>query len=106
MIHVTERAKELLLDKKLSANLQQREIGLRLAVRPDGHLGLVADREKAGDQVVKHKDSTVLLVDPEMSAFAVTGRTVDCRRAPNGRMELILRRRDLDDPDTSGADAR
>lgn len=106
MIHVTERAKELLLNKKLSANLDHHDVGLRLAVRPNGHLGLVADREKAGDQVVRHKDSTVLLVDPEISAFTVTGRMVDCRRAPDGRMELVLRRRHLDDPGTSGEDTR
>lgn len=92
MVHVTERAKEALLRKKLSANLDDPDVGLRLAAGPGGQLGLVADRVKAGDQVVTHKDSMVLLVDPQMSALVVAGRSVDCRRTADGKVELVLRR--------------
>jgi hypothetical protein len=104
MVHVTERAKEALLEKKAAANLDRPEIGLRLAERPDGQLGLVADRAKAGDQVVRHKDSTVLLVDPQISELVVTGRTVDCRRTRDGRVELILRRAGIDDERPAGGE--
>jgi hypothetical protein len=97
MVHVTERAKEALLQKKMAANLDRPDIGLRLALRPDGQLGLLADRAKAGDQVVRHKDSTVLLVDPHISELVITGRTIDCQRTHDGRVELILRRFRIDD---------
>jgi hypothetical protein len=96
MVHVTERAKEALFCKKLSANLDRPDIGLRLAAGPGGRLGLVADRVKAGDQVVTHKDSMVLLVDPLMSALVVAGRFVDCRRTDDGTLELVLRRTTID----------
>lgn len=92
MIHVTERAKEALLDKKLSKNIVDPDVGLRLASGPGGRLGLVAGRKKAGDEVVRHRDSTVLLVDPEISALVLTGRTIDCRRCGAGRVELVLTR--------------
>ncbi|MEK7863216.1 MAG: hypothetical protein AAB295_08135, partial [Chloroflexota bacterium] len=55
MVHVTERAKEVLLETKRSANIKDPEVGLRLAHSPGGGLGLFADRMKAGDQVVKHE---------------------------------------------------
>lgn len=93
MVQVTERAKEALLQKKLSANIHDPEVGLRLLAHPSGMLGLVADRVKAGDHVVRHKDSTVLLVDPEMSDLVLASGTVDCREIDDGgRIELVLRR--------------
>jgi hypothetical protein len=52
---------------------------------------------KAGDQVVKHEDSTVLLVDAELSEMIFAGRTVDCAER-EGRTGLVLR--------TSGAPLR
>ena len=48
MIHVTDRAKEVLFEKK--THLPQADMALRLA-SSGGRLGLVADRVKAGDQV-------------------------------------------------------
>lgn len=95
MIRVTARAKEALLSRKLSANIADPDVGLRLTSGPGGKVGLVADREKAGDEVVRHKDSTVLLVGPEMSALVLTGRTVDCRWTDDGRIELVLRRGEI-----------
>jgi hypothetical protein len=88
MVSVTERAKQLLLGRKLSANINDPEMGLRLARGPAGKLALFADRVKAGDQVVRHQDATVLLVDVELSEFILAGGTVDC--APNGGTDLIL----------------
>jgi hypothetical protein len=92
MVQVTERAKDALLRRKLSTNLINRDVGLRLTARADGQLELLPDRAKAGDEIVRHMDSTVLLVDPQISALVVTGRTVDCRRTTDGRDELVLRR--------------
>jgi Fe-S cluster assembly iron-binding protein IscA len=89
MVHVTERAKEVLLERKRSANINDPDMGLRLARSPRGCLGLFADRMKAGDQVVKHKDSTVLLVDAELSELIFAGRTVDCAHT-GGRADLVL----------------
>jgi hypothetical protein len=91
MIHVTQHARDALLNKKRLANIADPDVGLRLASSPDGKLGLVADRQKAGDEVVRHKDSTVLLVDPGMSALVLRGRTVDCRQSDDGQEEIVLR---------------
>lgn len=102
MIHVTERAKDALLSKKLSANIADPDVGLRLASNTEGKLALLADREKAGDEVVRHKDSTVLLVDPEISSLILTGRTVDCRRTDDGRLELVLRNARLGERNRNG----
>jgi hypothetical protein len=92
MVRVTERAKEALLQTKLSPRIQDPEVGLRLASTPGGSLALVADRVKAGDQVVKHQDSTVLLVQAELSELVLAGATVDCTETDEGRRELVLRR--------------
>jgi hypothetical protein len=92
MVNVTERAKEELLRKKVSAKIDDTEVGLRLATAVGGQLVLVADKAKAGDEVVTYKDSTVLLVDREMSALVLGGRTVDCKKTDDGRLELIVRR--------------
>jgi hypothetical protein len=97
MIRVTERAKQLLLEKKRLANIADPEVGLRLERSTQGELALSADRMKAGDQVVKHEDSTVLLVDAELSEMIFAGRTVDCAER-EGRTGLVLR--------TSGAPLR
>jgi hypothetical protein len=91
MVHVTERAKEVLLERKRSANVNDPGVGLRLARSSGGKLALFADRMKAGDQVVKHKDSTVLLVDAELSELVLAGRTVDCTER-GGRADLVLTR--------------
>jgi hypothetical protein len=105
MVHVTERAKEALLRRKLLANVISSDVGLRLAVGWGGQLGLVADRMKAGDLVVTHKNSTVLLIDPKVSTLVVTGRIIDCRRTSDGWDELVLTPADIEGsaPATKGA---
>ena len=89
MVHVTERAKEVLLERKRSANVNDPQVGLRLARGLGGKLALFTDRMKAGDQVVKHKDSTVLLVDAELSELVLAGRTVDCAESGSST-DLVL----------------
>ncbi|MBI1735499.1 MAG: hypothetical protein HYR51_10025 [Candidatus Rokubacteria bacterium] len=90
MLHVTERAKEALLEKKRSANIGNANVALRLAPLSGGRLALVADSPRAGDQVVTYKESTVLLVDAELSGSILAGRTVDCRPAEDGRLEVVV----------------
>lgn len=92
MLHVTERAKQALLEKKLAANLSNVNVTLRLASLAGGRLGLVADSPRAHDQVVTHKESTVLLVAAELSESILAGRTVDCREMDNGKLEVVITR--------------
>jgi hypothetical protein len=89
MISVTTSAKQFLLERKRSANIDDPGVGLRLARTPGGKLALFADGMKAGDQVVKHEDSTVLLVDAQLSQLVLAGTTVDCTHS-GGRAELVL----------------
>jgi hypothetical protein len=90
MLHVTDRAKEVLLRKKL-AHVRDSAMGLRLASPGPGRLALVADRVKAGDQVVRHGDEPVLLVAAELSELVLAGKTIDCRPTEDGALELVLR---------------
>ena len=89
MVSVTERAKQALVVRKRSANINDPDVGLRLARRSGGKVALFPDRMKAGDQVVKHQDATVLLVDAELSELVLAGRTVDCRQSGD-RTDLVL----------------
>ena len=91
MVYVTDDAKQGLLDAMRAAHVDDPDVGLRLMFGPDGALSLVPDRPKAGDEVIKHGDATVLLVDPETSALAVTGRSIDCRRGEDGKARFFLR---------------
>lgn len=90
MLHVTERAKEALLEKKLAANLSNVNVTIRLAPLAGGRLALVVDSPRADDQVVTHKEATVLLVGAELSESILAGRTVDCRKADNGKLEVVI----------------
>lgn len=95
MIVVTERAKEVLRQLAMSANLNDTDVSLRLAPAETGQLGLSKDREKAGDQVVEHGGRTVLLIDPKISG-ALVGTTIDCEVAADG-LQLVLRKSATDD---------
>ena len=88
MISVTEVAKEEL--KKLSLQvLEQPETVLRLVPNEQGQLGLVIDREREDDQVVKHEEATILVVDKELST-ALEGIGIDYQDTPDGpRLALI-----------------
>ena len=89
MVGVSERAKEILLDRKLEANISDPEIGLRVATDPGGDWVLVADHPRSGDQVVEHAGVTVLLLSPEVQG-ALVGTRVDCVEMPGGALELAL----------------
>ena len=62
MITVTESAKKE-LQNILSANVDNPQARLRLTTDNQGQLGLGIDVEQAGDQVVEHEDSKVLVVE-------------------------------------------
>jgi len=88
MISVTESAKEEL--KRVSADIvDQPESLLRLVAGEGGQLGLVADSEKEGDQIIEHQGSTVLVVGKELSA-ALEGIGIDCQDSDDGpRLVLV-----------------
>lgn len=89
MVTVSERAKETLFEQKQAANLGEEEIALRVAAGPTGHWVLLADHRRDDDQVVEHRGSTVLLVDPAAQT-ALDGARLDCVLTPQGDTELVL----------------
>jgi hypothetical protein len=101
MIGVTERAKEHLLDMKLSANLNQPEVGLRLQPASTGELQLFPDRAAEGDQVVEHGGSKVLLIGPDTSDAIGDGH-LDCQETAPGQVQLVLTRSDKSGTDRRG----
>ena len=89
MVTVSERAKERLFEQKEAANFGGAEVALRVAAGPTGQWMLIADYARDDDQVVEHRGSTVLLVDP-VAQSALDGVQVDCVQTTEGDLELIL----------------
>ena len=89
MVTVSERAKEQLYEQKEAANFGGAEVALRVAAGPTGQWMLIADHARDDDQVVEHRGSTVLLVDP-VAQSALDGVQVDCVETTEGDLELIL----------------
>jgi len=103
MVRVTERALDMLAEIKASANIGDPDMGLRLEPATSGGLGLLLDRERAGDQIVEYAGEKVLLVDDRLSEV-LTGAEIDCE--PVGKeMHLVIGRlNDADPPaETNGA---
>lgn len=88
MIGITERAKEVLLRLKLSAPIDDPEIGIRLASGEEGRLELFPDTYRAGDQVLEHQGAKLLLVDQKVFD-ALAGATIDCQPTGEG-LQLVL----------------
>jgi len=82
MLTVTERAKEE-LKEILLAGSRGPEDRLRLALAGPGHVGVVLDREREGDQVVEYKGSKVLVVEARL-AEALDPATLDFRDDEEG----------------------
>ena len=89
MVTVSERAKERLFEQREAANFGGDEVALRVAAGPTGQWMLIADHARDDDQVVEHRGSTVLLVDP-VAQSALDGVQVDCVETTEGDLELIL----------------
>ena len=82
MATVTESAKGL-LKEILTAHSDDPEMGVRLALDPQGQLGIALGKEEPGDQVVEHQESKVLLVASEL-APALEEVTLDVEDTADG----------------------
>jgi len=98
MVAVSERAKKILLEQKRAANIDDADVGLRVAAAPAGQWMLIVDEPRDDDQVVEYDGATVLLVDPEAQS-ALVGTEVDCVETPEGDVELVLTRAHPTDED-------
>ena len=67
MVEISSAAARTLLQdlRHLGASSDE---GLRLTLDMDGEYALVLDSPKAKDRVLRHKQSLVLIVDPEVDA--------------------------------------
>lgn len=91
MLTVTEAAKDKLMEVLL-ANTDDREVGLRLTMKPPGQLGLILDRGLPTDQVVEHEGLKLLLVEPELVEL-LQEATLDVQDTPDGPKLTISRGR-------------
>jgi hypothetical protein len=92
MIHVTERAREMLLEA-LKDTLTEMPEGAELTMRlgPTGSgLGLFADEPKVDDEVVEHDGQAILHVDRDVTEL-VAGKTIDVEAGIDGA-RFVLRR--------------
>ena len=97
MFTVSENAKEEL--KRISGEvLEKPESKLRLVANPEGQLGLAADEEREGDQIVEHEGNSILLIGQELST-ALDGLGIDYQDADEGP-RLVLTRNDPQEPET------
>ena len=89
MLTVTESAKAE-LKRVSSQDLDQPEAVLRLVTDEMGQLSLVADVEKESDQVIKHEETTLLVVDEQLST-ALEGVGIDCQDTDAGPRLVLFR---------------
>jgi len=90
MVIVTKAAKQKLKRLLSSANVDDPELGLRLLLIKSGQFDLMLDKEKAGDQVVKHTGSKVLLVGEDLSE-GLDGTIIDCKDSGVGCRLVLLK---------------
>jgi Fe-S cluster assembly iron-binding protein IscA len=91
MIHVTERAREMLLEA-LNETLTDMPEGPELTMRlgPTGSgLGLFPDAPQGDDEVVEHEGQAILYVDRDVSAL-LAGKTIDVEAGIEGA-RFVLR---------------
>jgi Fe-S cluster assembly iron-binding protein IscA len=87
MVTVTDSAKGL-LKEILTAHSDDPQMGVRLALDPQGQLGLVLGEEEPGDLVVEHQESKVLLVPSEL-ASALEEATLDVEDTADGPKLIV-----------------
>jgi Fe-S cluster assembly iron-binding protein IscA len=75
MVRVTEQATTALREL-LTANHAPPEDGVRLTPNGEGSLGMVVDAPHAGDEVIRHNETPVLIVDAAV-AGQLTEMVVD-----------------------------
>lgn len=88
MIGITQQAKQALLRLKLSTPIDDPEVSIRLASGEQGRLELFPDTCRAGDQVLEHQGSKLLLVDQNLFD-ALSGATIDCQPTGEG-LQLVV----------------
>ncbi len=86
MLNVTEKAAASLKDSLELSRRGESDV-LRLTPRAEG-LGLALDEEREGDQVVVYEESTVLVIQPDLSQ-ELDGATVDLVDTPEGGRLII-----------------
>jgi Fe-S cluster assembly iron-binding protein IscA len=97
MVTVTTRAIEMLAELRASANMGDPDIGLRLEAAASGGIGLLPDRERPGDQIVKYAGEKILLVDDQLSE-ALTGAQIDCTTIGEETQLIIGRTGEVEPP--------
>lgn len=82
MINITDEAKKE-LKKMLSENAPEPGVLLRLAANEEGQLGLIMDKEEAGDRVVEYEGIKIMVVD-EHFASQLEGISLEVEETPEG----------------------
>jgi Fe-S cluster assembly iron-binding protein IscA len=95
MVNVTDRAKNV-LKSALSRSGEQPGTGLMVEISEEGTCALFPDREKAGDQVVKHQGEVLLLIGEEASQ-PLDGATIDLAETPEGDRLVVSKPEPLAD---------
>ena len=90
MIHVTDIAREYLERLRARANLDQRQLSIRVVAGPPGQLGLLPGITDRGDIVIPHCGRPLLLIASETAK--VLGAVVLDASGEPGREQLVLRR--------------
>jgi hypothetical protein len=91
MVAVTERARERLLEMRVSASLTEPQAGFRFKPAAHDRWSLVPDEAAEGDEIVEHDGSTILLVDAELSNI-LDDMEVDCMEAAPGQFVVVVTR--------------
>lgn len=86
MINVTTDAAAV-LGQSLATTEADESQALRLEKSQDG-LALTLDQEREGDQVVRHEERTVLVVDQSISD-SLDGATIDVTDTPEGKRLVV-----------------
>ena len=83
---IKEKGKVSCIDefKEVAYGADESDIALRLVPTQTGHLALILDIYRKGDNVVEHDGAKVLLIDAEL-IDVVDGLRFDCVETPEGR---------------------
>jgi Fe-S cluster assembly iron-binding protein IscA len=93
MITVTERAAARLQQAVATRDVPEGQ-GMKLVPQGPGSVGLTIAAPEAGDEVVRHEDAPVLIVDGRLTD-SLAGAEIDCRESVEGgqaRVEYTIRR--------------
>jgi Fe-S cluster assembly iron-binding protein IscA len=92
MIHVTDRAREMLLEaleETLTDMPEGPELSMRLGPTGSG-LGLFPDAPEEDDEVIEHEGRAILYIDRDVSEL-LAGKTIDVEAGIEGA-RFVLRK--------------